>query len=292
MLQSHIWCFWLIITWRTIYFSSPTHWILMEHNKVPVKNLEYAKCATLSPRLHLRLIKFLASKAAHVFNSVRFEPSSHLHFHLCILALETPGPSILPLSGPQLCAGNCMYIYHDPRGIISVTWHLIQHLHLCRNCLSCSPYSRGPPSPVVPFSFIFLLLALPLFLSVSLTCRHQAGSTTRGMTHTCCPVFHPPQYLRPLLTTFDRSLSYLQLNLPTCVFFASPHLGKPRVYAFWALPPLQAPGRFIVYLPVCPFISAFCIYQFDSTVRYSQFVNVKYSYTPIGPSISLQIWQL
>lgn len=157
---------------------------------------------------------------------------SHHHISISICAFlpwgseETPGPSILPLSGPQLCAGNCMYIYHDPRGIISVTWHLIQHLHLCRNCLSCSPYSRGPPSPVVPFSFIFLLLALPLFLSVSLTCRHQAGSTTRGMTHTSCPVFHPPQYLRPLLTTFDRSLSYLQLNLPTCVFFASPPLRK------------------------------------------------------------------
>lgn len=225
------------------------------------KNLEYAKCATLSPRLHLRLIKFLASKAAHVFNSVRFEPSSHLHFHLCILALgilrDTWTQHTASLRTPAVCRKLHVYIYHDPRGIISVTWHLIQHLHLCRNCLSCSPYSRGPPSPVVPFSFIFLLLALPLFLSVSLTCRHQAGSTTRGMTHTCCPVFHPPQYLRPLLTTFDRSLSYLQLNLPTCVFFVSPHLEKPRVYAFWALPPLQAPGRFIVYLPFCPFISAF-----------------------------------
>lgn len=141
-----------------------------------------------------------------------------------------------------------MYIYHDPRGIISVTWHLIQHLHLCRNCLSRSPYSRGPPSPVVPFSFIFLLLALPLFLSVSLTCRHQAGSTTIGMTHTCCPVFHPPQYLRPLLTMFDRSLSYLQLNLPTCVFFASPHLENPGFMPFG------------LSLPFRPQVDSLCTY--------------------------------
>lgn len=265
----------------------------MEHNKVPVKNLEYAKCATLSPRLHLRLIKFLASKAAHVFNSVRFEPSSHLHFHLCILALgilrDTWTQHTASLWTPAVCRKLHVYI---PRSTGNHFCYMTPHSALTSmQKLSCSPYSRGPPSPVVPFPFIFLLVVLTLFLSVSLTCRHQAGSTTRGMTHTCCPVFHPPQYLRPLLTTFDRSLSYLQLNLPTCVFFASPHLEKPRVHAFWALPPLQAPGRFIVYLPFCPFISAFCIYQFDSTVRYSQFVNkhVKYSYIPIGPSISLQI---
>lgn len=86
----------------------------MEHNKVPVKTLEYAKCATLSPRLHLRLIKFLASKAAHVFNSVRFEPSSHLHFHLCILALgilrDTWTQQTASLRTPAVCRKLHVYI--------------------------------------------------------------------------------------------------------------------------------------------------------------------------------------
>lgn len=78
------------------------------------KNLEYAKCATLSPRLHLRLIKFLASKAAHVFNSVRFEPSSHLHFHLCILALgilrDTWTQHTASLRTPAVCRKLHVYI--------------------------------------------------------------------------------------------------------------------------------------------------------------------------------------
>lgn len=261
----------------------------MEHNKVPVKTLEYAKCATLSPRLHLRLIKFLASKAAHVFNSVRFEPSSHLHFHLCILALgilrDTWTQQTASLRTPAVCRKLHVYIttIHGESFLLHdtsfSTYRYAESVCHGLHILEVPPllWSLFP-------SFFFFLLYFSFCQSLL-----PAGSKLGVMTHTCCPVFNPPQYLRPLLTTFDRSLSYLQWNLPTCVFFASPHL--PQGLCLLGSPSPIRPQVDSLCTYLCVHFSAFCIYQFNSTVRYSQFVNthVKYSEGPTGVYISLQI---